>query len=607
MGQDERHYNINKLNFLFAIASLVLLSALGMVFLRDNDKEWRKYQTEFQTLEIEKTRVKKDAEEVKLASNGEYEELLAKLETAQAAFDQKCQFKELEKELAKLQAENEILNQQYKFSKAEMDAAKYRYETAQSHHAANLEQASTEFYALDEKTKTLNLQVEESNKKLFSKEKIIDSCGEELENLQKEKRQLVQKKNLLDRKLNKIDPQEMSFVNQMAQMVRNLPVIDLANPSLKIEQVVLQDVRDDVNFMTVPKVERCITCHLGISNPDYKDEAQPFKTHPNLELFVGNDSPHPLEEFGCTVCHGGRSRGIDFSRAAHTPASAVQKKAWIEKYDWEKLELWEEPMLPLVNVQAGCFKCHSGESTIKGADKLNLGLDVIERAGCYNCHVIDKYKDWPKTGPDLTQIASKLTPAWAYKWIADPQSFRHKTWMPSYFNQSNNSDPESKLRSQQEIHAIVHYLFAKSEAFTAEVNSLKGNPINGESLVNSVGCLACHQLKDEAQAQPETANSLRRRFGPILSGIGTKTTREWLIDWLKDPQRYHPQTRMPNLRLTDQEAADIASFLIADTNTNFASKTSPMIDDKVLNEIAFDFLKKNLPKEKATTELAAMN
>ena len=37
---------------------------------------------------------------------------------------------------------------------------------------------------------------------------------------------------------------------------------------------------------------------------------------------------------------------------------------------------------------------------------------------------------------------------------------------------------------------------------------------------------------------------------------------EWLYRWLKDPKRYRPKTNMPNLRLTDQEARDIASYLM---------------------------------------------
>src|SRR4029078_2732936 len=46
----------------------------------------------------------------------------------------------------------------------------------------------------------------------------------------------------------------------------------------------------------------------------------PFRTHPKLDMFVGSASPHPLLEYGCTVCHRGQDRATEFRRAGHTPA-----------------------------------------------------------------------------------------------------------------------------------------------------------------------------------------------------------------------------------------------------------------------------------------------
>jgi len=195
------------------------------------------------------------------------------------------------------------------------------------------------------------------------------------------------------------------------------------------------------------------------------DAPQPFKTHPNLEMYVGRDSPHEIEKFGCTTCHGGRGRGTDFTSAVHTPSSEHQAEEWEKEHGWEKLHHWETPMLPMTNVEAGCFKCHSGQASIKGAEKLNLGLNLIERSGCYNCHAIEKYKEWPKSGPNLKKLSAKIEKNWAYRWINDPQGFRHNTWMPSFFNQSNTSDPQSLKRTQQEIHAMVNYLFDQSGHF----------------------------------------------------------------------------------------------------------------------------------------------
>ncbi len=44
--------------------------------------------------------------------------------------------------------------------------------------------------------------------------------------------------------------------------------------------------------------DRCETCHLGIEDPRFNDAPQPFTSHPDVDT-------HPIEEFGCTICHGG--------------------------------------------------------------------------------------------------------------------------------------------------------------------------------------------------------------------------------------------------------------------------------------------------------------
>ena len=83
------------------------------------------------------------------------------------------------------------------------------------------------------------------------------------------------------------------------------------------------------------------------------------------------------------------------------------------------------------------------------------------------------------------------------RWIKNPRSFRHNTWMPKFFGQSNSSEPEFVKRTDQEIQAIVHYLFSNSDAF--EMNSVRrnGDATNGEELVSSLGCFGCHRLEAE--------------------------------------------------------------------------------------------------------------
>ncbi len=609
MSQDERHYNVKKLNVIFAVSSVLLLLAILWLFVNDYSREWKQYQKDFQVYEMEKARVKLDKESNSLTSQEDYKKLVEDSQNKQKELQAKCTNAAVDEELKKLKAADELAQQQYKFNKAELDAAKYRFEDARANHPDHFPQAEKELNELITKNANLKLASEKTATAYSEKEKAKSACFTELTELEKKLRKLTKQRDIVEQKLHKIDPAEMSFTDQIAQMVRDLPIVELANPSLRLsdKQIVLSNIRDNVNFMTVPKVERCTACHLGITNPDYVNAPQPFTTHPNLELYLGKDSPHPLEEMGCTVCHGGRARGTSFNGAVHTPSSEEQQKVWEKKYHWQNLHAWEDPMLPSKYVEAGCFKCHSGETAIKGADKLNLGLHLIEKAGCYNCHLIEKYEGWPKVGPDLTMLGSKVSEDWAYKWIENPQSFRHNAWMPSFFNQSNNSDPDSKKRSQQEIHAIVHYLFKQAGEYKKAPVPFPGDPKKGEELVASVGCLACHQVSPKPTNEPMTRDILRRQQGPNLIGLGTKTSKEWIYNWLKDPPSYHPDTRMPNLRLTDEEAADIAAYLSQDTNKEFADKPVPPVDEKALDDITFGYLARMETNDAAHEKLKSMS
>lgn len=606
----ESYYNLNTLNVIFAVGAVILLGSLGVMIRKDYQREWKDYQKEFRALEIEKTRAKYDRAAKELENNPEFRAVLSGIEEEDQKYRETClALTEPRDTLRSLETETTLLEQKFRGINTELTVAKFNYEEALAHNSPDLETARQRYENLQTEATAIRLELEEIGGRRETAAAVLDDCGRQLEELNRKKHLLTMETALTKRKLEAIDPARMSFSNRVANIVRDLPILDLSTPNRKIEQVVLKDISDDLIIKQMPKVERCVTCHQGIANPAYVDAPQPFTTHPDLEKYAGTDSPHPIEEFGCTVCHGGRGRGTGFISAAHTPRSPEQREQWEKKYKWQALHHWEDPMLPEPYFEAGCFKCHSAEAAIGGAEKLNLGLQLIEKAGCYNCHYIERYKDWPRSGPSLLALTDKVSREWAYRWIASPASFRHNTWMPDYFNLSNNSDPESRARSEQEIHAITQYLFTKSRAnpLAEEAAPFKGDAKQGAELVASAGCFACHQIQPKASDAPATREDLYREHGPNLIGFGDKTNRRWLVEWLKDPTRYHPETRMPGLRLSGQEAADIAEYLISGHNPEFAGQPIPEINEAVINTIALDFLKSTDPERLARKKLGEMS
>ena len=245
---------------------------------------------------------------------------------------------------------------------------------------------------------------------------------------------------------------------------RNAPLLDFMAPTLKVQQIILPNVVDDVNFIRVPKMDRCQTCHLAIDKKGYEKYPQPFTTHPESATYLGGSSPHPIDKIGCTVCHEGMGQSVSFRDAAHMPSNEKQKEEWEKKYHWEEPHLWDYPMLPVKMTEASCAKCHKQQVYIPKADKLNVAYATYERAGCYACHKTQGLRrNIRKPGPILTKIDSKLTQDWVKNWIRNPRAVKPTTWMPRFCYNSNNSSPEDAVRNEVEINAIAAYLFANAE------------------------------------------------------------------------------------------------------------------------------------------------
>ena len=88
-----------------------------------------------------------------------------------------------------------------------------------------------------------------------------------------------------------------------------------------------------------------------------------------------------------------------------------------------------------------------------------------------------------------------------------------------------------------------------------------GDPLRGEAMFIQYGCGSCHGVKHVRKATGTV--------GPPLDGIAIRTviagkldnTPENLERWIRDPQHVTPGTAMPDLRVGQRDARDIAAFL----------------------------------------------
>jgi cytochrome c1 len=91
-----------------------------------------------------------------------------------------------------------------------------------------------------------------------------------------------------------------------------------------------------------------------------------------------------------------------------------------------------------------------------------------------------------------------------------------------------------------------------------------GNPMQGRSLFQDKGCAGCHTLDGDASASGIAGPNLTNvGLRPTLAGETLPNSPEMLVRWLLDPAALKPGTRMPNVGLSQQEAQDVAAFLLS--------------------------------------------
>ncbi len=196
----------------------------------------------------------------------------------------------------------------------------------------------------------------------------------------------------------------------------------------------------------------------------------------------------------------------------------------------------------------------------------------------------DLLRERKKVAPSLKEVRMKLNRDWLPVWIANPQEFRPGTRMPRF-----------RLEESQ-VRAISAFIWQSGVEGTVP-NRPRGNAERGKQLFESRGCMACHSVGEGAAAVGGT-------FAANLSRVGEKANYNYLVRWVHNPRErtapYCPLERrdlgpedyarhnlpfefdldhsrcpndgselqvqqmtvMPNLRLTFEEAQDIASYLM---------------------------------------------
>jgi cbb3-type cytochrome oxidase cytochrome c subunit len=303
--------------------------------------------------------------------------------------------------------------------------------------------------------------------------------------------------------------------------------------------------QQDTNQVWVPQVnaaEHCATCHQRVaqSSPAQSSVSQPGLADPAI--------PHHAKDWGCTVCHRGQG-------AASEKEEAHQAKSTPE-----------QPILPAHYIQASCGVCHRGD--LPEAPQLNQGRRLLGEFGCKGCHRLENVERSGTLGPDLTDIGTKVSREWIYKWLKEPRSVidsSGNTVVNGYATQPHMPQfqlDEPELRSLTAFLGSLHSKSAEPYSFdsraVATLENSSDSVEQGEARFRQMFCTTCHSL---AVTRAGETVLIGGDIGPELTKVGSKVNPGWLLAWLRNPQAYLPKSQMPRYEWSDQDLYLVTRYI----------------------------------------------
>jgi cytochrome c551/c552 len=301
---------------------------------------------------------------------------------------------------------------------------------------------------------------------------------------------------------------------------------------------------------------------------------------------------------GCVGCH--RYEGYD------TEPEELQN---VQQQILLKQTLKRNNLLEVDRTIAQADKAESNDEAKRLYDKADglrvasSGIDAeVEQL---NDRVGNLLKERKKVAPSLKEVRMKLHKEWLPVWLENPQAFRPGARMPRF-----RLDEEQR----KEIAAFIWQSGVPGKL----PQQPAGNAENGKELFETRGCMGCHSMGEGAQAVGGT-------FAANLTRVGEKANYDYLVRWIHNPRErtapYCPlekrdltpedyakhglpyvfdldhskcpndgselqvqqMTVMPNLRLTWEEARDIASYLITQKKKDPKDyAATPYMDDPAM-------------------------
>jgi mono/diheme cytochrome c family protein len=196
-------------------------------------------------------------------------------------------------------------------------------------------------------------------------------------------------------------------------------------------------------------------------------------------------------------------------------------------------------------------------------EQVQHGKALVNEYGCASCHEINGIKRPQNFAPELSRVGSRSLAVLAFPGgvphtlpdyieakVRNPRAFGAGLKMPQY------------TFTEQQRDAITTALLALTERAQNEPPSLR-TPADHESnyqpagkagqLMRDLRCFSCHAI-----------NGRGGEMAPDLTWEGSSVQRQWLVDFLKNPETLRPALirRMPKFNFTPDEINTLTDYIM---------------------------------------------
>ena len=302
---------------------------------------------------------------------------------------------------------------------------------------------------------------------------------------------------------------------------------------------------------------------------------------------------------GCVGCHRyeGFDREADALTNTHQQIQQLEDEVTANEHE-AKVDK-ADSSAPGVSDERAQQLLAQAEALIVTNSQIEAKLDQLNTQARY------LMQDQKKVGPNLKDVRLKLRKEWIPVWLQNPQAFREGTKMPTFWYISGDDKGDIAKGnivpvSQQddERKAIAAYIWQSGSDGQVQQQQ-RGDAAHGEEMFKTRGCLACHSIG-------EGDKKVGGDFAANLTRVGEKENFDYTVRWIHNPrERWAPycpkehrdltpddykkhgqdyvfdtnkhsrcpndgaelqvqnMTVMPNFRLSEQDARDIATYLFS--------------------------------------------